>query len=353
MSTIKLPGLIDPHVHLREPGALQKEDFKTGTKAAVAGGYTTILDMPNNPVATISPEALDDKIARAANRIYCDVGFHFGGSKDSVAYFDQVLDKVFALKVYMNYTTGKLLIEDQETLELIFERWPKTRPIIVHAEGSRLSVAIDLAKRYGKRLHVAHVSLAEEIEQIKKAKDEGLLITCEVTCHHLFLTADDAKSLGPYGIMKPPLGSKADQEALWRHLDVIDCIASDHAPHTKEEKEQTNPVPFGVPGLETSLPLLLTAVADGRLSVEKLIALTSTNPAKIFGIIQSNQMYTEVDMHEAYTISNKNLFTKCGWSPFEGMQVKGRVKKVVIRGKTVFDDGIVYGPYGKVVVPSP
>ena len=148
---VRLPGLIDPHVHLREPGATQKEDFETGTKAAIVGGYTTVLDMPNNPVATISPEALQEKINLAKGRIYCDVGFHFGASSSSIKYFTEVSKKVFGLKVYMNQTTGDLLMEDDQTLEAVFSAWPKDVPVLVHAEGDTLQKAISLAKRFGNK----------------------------------------------------------------------------------------------------------------------------------------------------------------------------------------------------------
>ncbi len=347
---VKLPGLIDPHVHLREPGATQKEDFETGTKAAIAGGYTTVLDMPNNPIATVSPEALQEKINLASNKIYCDVGFHFGASGKSVQYFQEVAPKVFGLKVYMNQTTGDLLIEDDNILESIFSAWPKNIPVMVHAEGDTLQKAISLAKKFSNRLHVCHVSLRKEIAAIKAAKEAGMEISCEVSCHHLFLTDEDAKRLGPYGLMKPPLSSKEDQVALWDGLKdgTIDMIASDHAPHTKEEKQGEKP-PFGVPGLETTLSLLLTAVNNGRLTVERLIELTSVSPRKVFGIPEQNDTYVEVDMEENWTINDKNLQTKCGWTPFAGMKVTGKVKKVVLRGKMVFDGQTIFGPYGQIL----
>lgn len=355
---IKLPGLIDPHVHLREPGATQKEDFETGTKAAIAGGYTLVLDMPNNPVATISPEALQEKMALARGRIYSDVGFHFGASGKSIQYFSEVAPKVFGLKVYMNQTTGDLLMEDDQTLEAVFSAWPKEKPILVHAEGDTLQKAISLAKKFGNKpslplrgkLHVCHVSLEKEVELIKEAKASGLNLSCEVSCHHLFLTGDDVKKLGPYGMMKPPLESKEDQEALWQALrdGTIDMIASDHAPHTKEEKQGEKP-PFGVPGLETTLPLLLTAVNNGRLTMERLIELTSTNPRKVFGVPDQPETFVEVDMEESYVIDDKALQTKCGWTPFAGMKVIGKVKKVVLRGEMVFDGQNVFGPFGQVL----
>lgn len=347
---LKLPGLIDPHVHLREPGATQKEDFETGTKAAIAGGYTTVLDMPNNPIATVTPEALQNKIELAKGRVYADVGFHFGASSKSIEYFKEVSQRVFGLKVYMNQTTGDLLMEDDQTLEAVFSAWPKDLPILVHAEGDTLQKAISLAKKFGNSLHVCHVSLKEEVEAIKAAKMGGLNLSCEVSCHHLFLTDQDVKRLGSFGMMKPPLESKADQEALWQALKdgTIDMIGSDHAPHTKEEKNGEKP-PFGVPGLETTLPLLLTAVNEGRLIIERLIELTSTNPRKVFGLPEQKDTFVEVDMDESYVIDEKNLQTKCGWTPFAGMKVTGKVKKVVLRGKTVFDGQTIFGPFGKVL----
>lgn len=348
---IKLPGLIDVHVHLREPGAIQKEDFTTGTKAAIAGGYTLVLDMPNNPIPTVTLQVLQEKMDLAKNKIFCDVGFHFGAGKESIQYFSEVRNKVWGLKVYMNQTTGDLLMEDDQTLEAVFSSWPKEKPIMVHAEGPTLQKAINLAKKFGSKLHVCHVSLKEEIESIKSAKKNGLQISCEVTCHHLFLTEEDAKRLGPFGMMRPPLSSKADQGALWEAIqdETIDMIASDHAPHTKEEKLGEKP-PNGVPGLETTLPLLLTAVADGRLDLERLIELTNTNPRRIFNLPKQQDTFTEIEITSPYTLNPIPLFTKCGWTPFAGMKVTGKVKKVVLRGQVVYDGQNIFGPYGRLMV---
>lgn len=347
---IRLPGLIDPHVHLREPGATQKEDFETGTKAAIAGGYTVVLDMPNNPIPTVTPEALQQKMDLAKGRIFADAGFHFGASRESVQYFDEVAGKVFGLKLYMNHTTGELLIEDETLLEQIFSVWTTQKPILVHAESATLQKAISLAEKYQKRLHVCHVSLKEEVEIIKSAKEKGLDLSCEATCHHLFLTSEDVKRLGPYGMMKPPLASKEDADALWRAVGdgTIDMIGSDHAPHTKEEK-MSEKIPNGVPGLETTLPLLLTAVNEGKLTIERVIELTSTNPRKVFNIHEQEDTYAEVDMDEEYLISNDNLQTKCKWTPFEGMKVTGKVKKVVLRGQLVYGGQNIFGPFGQVL----
>ncbi len=348
---IKLPGLIDTHVHLREPGATHKEDFATGTKAAIAGGYTTVLDMPNNPEPTITPAALEKKISLAQKRIFCDVGFHFGATINSSQYFQQIKNKVFGLKVYMNHTTGTLLQEDSKVLQTIFETWPKKKVLMVHAEGPTLKVAIDLAKKNGNKLHVCHISQASEISLIRQAKSNGLSITCEVTTHHLFLTEKDAKRLGPFGMMRPPL---EDPNALWKAVkdQTVDMIASDHAPHTRAEKEGNNP-PFGVPGLETTLPLLLTAVSEGRLTIKRLIELTHTNPKKIFNIPGQKDTFIEIDPTVTYNLSPVTLFTKCSWTPFEGMKVTGKIKKVVLRGKVVYDNGqILDKPQGMVIYPK-
>lgn len=346
---IRLPGLIDVHVHLREPGATQKEDFATGTKAAIAGGYTLVLDMPNNPVPTVTPQALQQKKDLASGRIFADVGFHFGASKESIKYFNEVKDKVFGLKLYMNHTTGELLIEDEKVLEEVFLNWTKEKPILVHAEGETLQKAVRLAKKFGNKLHVCHVSLEEEVELIKEARKDGLGISCEVTCHHLFLAEEDAKMLGPFGMMRPPLRSKEDQEALWQAIadSTIDMIASDHAPHTKKEK-LGDKEPNGVPGLETTLPLLLTAVNEGRLSVDRLIELTSTNPRRIFNVPEQEGTFVEAETIP-YTLDPSHLFTKCGWTPFAGMKVTGRVKKVVLRDQLVYDGQNIFGPYGQVL----
>lgn len=350
---VRIPGLVDPHVHLREPGATYKEDFETGTTAAIAGGFSTILDMPNNPEPTISPEALQRKIVLTGNRIYCDVGFHFGATAKGVEYFEEVKDQVFGLKIYMNHTTGTLLMEDRDELNGVFARWPREKPVIVHAEGETLATAITLARLNNKKLHVAHVATKEDVEMVRRAKEEGLPVTCEVTPHHLFLTEADAQTLGPFGIMKPSLKTEKDRLALWENLEsgVIDMIATDHAPHTKEEKLSEKP-PFGIPGLETALPLLLTAVAEDKLTLDQVVELTSTNPRKIFGIIKQPETYTEVDIKESYIIDASKLRTKCGWTPFEGMEVVGRINKVVLRGEVVFDGEEVKGPRGKVIFPD-
>ena len=354
-----LPGLIDPHVHLRDPGQTNKENFYTGTAAALAGGFTTILDMPNNKIPITKPKTLDEKIKIAKKKIACDVGFYFGSLGDNLSEFKKIQKKVLGLKLYLNQTTGNFLI-NKEKLESIFTAWSTalhsnrlhadTKPILVHAEDNMLNVVVELAKKFGNKLHVCHISNAFDLRQIIKAKEQGLKITCGVTPHHLFLTENDAKRLGAFGKMKPPLQNKKDQEFLWENLKFIDVIESDHAPHTIEEKEGETP-PFGVPGLETTLPLLLTAVSGKRLTIDDIIRLCHTNPAKIFGIKIDPRTKIEVDPNSSFIIHHSSLFTKCGWSPFAGMRVKGKVERVFIRGKKVFENGKILAKpgFGKII----
>ena len=358
---IKLPGLVDVHVHLREPGGTQKEDFETGTRAAVAGGYTQILDMPNNIPPTTTLQALNDKIKRSKSRIYCDLGFNFGATATSTKYFSKVYKKVFGLKIYMSQTTGPLLVNKSKDRELIFKSWQCSLPIMVHAKDEVVKSAIDLAKKYKRKIHICHVT-ASQLSLIKKAKEKGVQITSEVCPHHLFLTVEDIKRLGPLGIMKPKLLSKADKHKLWQNLNLIDIISTDHAPHTLEEKyDQSDPdspdggqggPKFGVPGLETTLPLMLSAVSKKLITLDRLIKMLTENPRKIFKLPDQPNTYILVDTSKTFKISDENLFTKCRWTPFKGMNGKGKVVKVVLRGQTIFKDGKFIGkPHGRIISP--
>lgn len=348
---ITLPGLIDIHVHLRTPGQEEKEDFYTGTQAALAGGFTTVLDMPNNKVPITTLELLQQKMTLAEKEIVCDLGFHFGSLGDNLEEFAKIQGKVFGIKLYLNTTTGNFLI-DEEKLKSIYESWPGNQPILLHCEGETMPMALKVIKATNKKTHICHVSSKDELFSIMAAKDAGLPITCGVTPHHLFLTEEDTKKLGPYGRMKPFLKTRQDQDFLWENLNSIDVVESDHAPHTKAEKDSDNP-PFGVPGLETTLPLLLTAVHDGKLTINDIKSLLHTNPAKIFNIPTDENTYIEVDETEQYTIENSNLKTKCAWSPFQGKRVKGKVKRVFIRGEKVFENGqiLVKPGSGKIIYP--
>jgi len=343
MATITLPGLIDPHVHLRDPGQTHKEDFLTGTSAALAGGFTTVLDMPNNlePITTL--ERLKTKIASARAKAVCDIGFHFGTLGDNFDEFPKVIDKVKGLKIYLNVTTGGFVIDKSPLLD-IYQAWPSEKPILLHAESDVSQLVEYVLRAVPKPSHLCHVSSQSELEFVIRAKDAGLPLTCGVTPHHLFLNDKDAERLGPFGFMKPFLKPQTDVDFLWQHLDYIDIVESDHAPHTKAEKERDQP-PFGVPGLETTLPLLLTAEAKGRLTRQQLLDRLHYNSARIFNIATDDTTKIEVDMNE-FEIKNEDLLTKAGWTPFAGRHVIGKVQKVSLHGQPVFENGHVLAQPG-------
>jgi len=338
MPLLKLPGMIDVHVHLREPGATHKEDFSTGTAAALAGGVVVVLDMPNNTPPIVDKRSLEYKKRLAARKALCPIGFYIGAAEDNASQCAALAGEVVGLKIYLNQTYGPLRMRNLLALMSHFRQWPSHKPIALHSEGAFLAVAIALSHLYDRPVHICHISRREEILLIREAKKQGVKVTCEVTPHHLFLTQADAKSLGSFAYMKPTLGSEEDRAALWDNLAFIDIVASDHAPHTREEKESPDPPP-GVPGLETTLPLLLTAVHEGKLTIERLLELTFYNPARIFGITPPPDTWIEVDPDACYVISSTGLKTKCGWTPFEGMKVRGRVRRVCLRGHRVFQDG--------------
>ena len=345
MTDLTLPGLIDVHTHLRVPGGAHKEDFATGTAAALAGGVTMVLAMPNTSPPLTTPAALELARAAAARDARCDVGLYAGAAPDDLGHLPALAGGAVALKIYLNDTFGKLRMEDVPALVTCFKTWPRHKLIALHAERQSVAVAIGLCAIYDRPIHVVHVSRREEIELIADAKGRGLPVTCEVSPHHLFLTAADATRLGPLGDMRPVLASAEDVAALWAHLnDTVDCIATDHAPHTLAEKGGANPPP-GVPGLETSLPLLLAAVQDGRLTVERLTALMHDNPRRIFGLPDQPDTRVEVDM-TPWTIPATGWQTKCGWTPFAGLTAGGRVRRVVLRGQAVYADGEVLAAPG-------
>ena len=337
-----LPGLIDVHVHLRTPGGEHKEDFRTGSAAALAGGFTMLLAMPNTQPPLVTLENWHSAQTRAQNESLCDVFLYAGASAEHIDQLPALALHAPALKIYMDQTYGPLRVRGLEALMGIFAAWPAGKPICVHAEGESIPLALGLAATFRKHVHICHVARKSEIELIAQAKASGLPVTCEVTPHHLFLTEADAARLGPYGDMRPTLGTAEDQQALWEHLSsTIDCIASDHAPHTREEKERPEGGPPGVPGLESTLPLMLTAAAQGRLTYARLTELLSTNPRRIFNLPEQPETFVEVDPTATYTFPEHPLYTKCGWSPFSGLPITGRIERVVLRGREVVRDGIV------------
>lgn len=335
---IKLPGLMDPHVHLRVPGGEQKEDFLTGSQAAIAGGFTTVLAMPNTTPPITNIELFQRISQRAKKEALCDIFLFTGASLDTIDQLPELSHQAVALKIYMNQTYGPLRVENPKQMRDYFRKWELDRPIALHAEDEMIELGLRLAEETGKRTHFCHISRQKDVEHIEAGKRKGLPITCEVTPHHLFLSDSDLPRLGNLGDMRPTLSSQKDVDALWDHLgSTIDCIATDHAPHTLTEKMAFNSPP-GVPGLETSLPLMLTAVSQGKISLERMIELMSSNPKKIYGITEQPDTWADVDVDQEWMIQNEGLYTKCKWTPFAGKKVKGKVKKVVLRGNVVFED---------------
>ncbi len=343
---LELPGLIDPHVHLREPGGTHKEDFDTGTAAALAGGFTAVLAMPNTqpPLADAASLELARGTARAKAR--CDYGLFLGAGEHNLDVAGELAPQVCGLKVYMDQTYGPLRMGSFSALLAHFKRWPGPGPIACHAEGPSLAVVLALAQLFEQRIHICHVSLGIELELIRLAKQRGTRVTCEVAPHHLFLSREDLPAIGPgRAEVRPPLASPSDVAALWAGLEVVDCFATDHAPHTLQEKDGAEPPP-GFPGLETALGLLMGGIREGRLSIEDLIQRMHVNPQKIFGLPPQPETWIEVDEDAAWEVRAAELQSRCGWSPFEGMKLIGRVRRVTLRGRLAYQDGEVLGPMG-------
>ncbi|CAG5127998.1 unnamed protein product, partial [Candidula unifasciata] len=343
----RLPGLIDIHVHVREPGATYKEDWSTCTAAALAGGITMILAMPNTNPAVVDQHSLCVVSQVARHNARCDYGLYAGASSSNAHTLPLLSSKVVALKMYLNDTFTTLKLDDITDWMKHFEHWPRNVPICAHAEGTTTAAVILLAELFQRPLHICHVARRAEIVVIRSAKERGLKITCEVSPHHLFLTTDDLATIGSgCGQVRPSLVTKEDQQALWDNMDVIDCFATDHAPHTVEEKNGPSPPP-GFPGLETMLPLLLTAVNDGRLTIEDIILRLHTNPRRIFNLPEQHDTYIEVDLDHKWVIPTAMPYTKSKWTPFAGRPVQGIVRRVVLNGEVAVVDGEVIAQPGQ------
>lgn len=343
---LRLPGLIDPHVHMREPGTTYKEDWTSGTAAALAGGFTAVLAMPNTAPPVTDSETLAQTLTLARQKAHCDYAQYLGAGADNVSSLSKLADQAAGLKMYLDQTYGPLRLADQAEWVEHFERWPKDKPLCLHAEGETLAAALKLAKEMKRPVHFCHVSRKDEILLIRAAKERGAPVTCEVTPHHLFLSEADIPVIGSgRAEVRPRLASLADQQALWKNLDVIDCFASDHAPHTLTEKDGINPPP-GFPGVETALPLYLTALNHDLLCLEELIDLCYTNPKSIFNLPDQPETWVEVDENAVWQICAEDLHSRAGWTPFEGRLVQGRVTRVVLRGQEVLKDGQVLSQPG-------
>ncbi len=374
-----LPGVIDSQVHLREPGAEHKEDLETGGRAAVKGGVTAVFEMPNTNPLTTNAAALADKVKRARNRMYCDFAFYVGGTRENVDQLARLerLEGCCGVKVFMGSSTGDLLVDDDGGVEAILSAInrraafhsedearliaregkrvdgdPSSHPVWRDAEAARLCTQrlLRIARKTGKRIHVLHISTAEEIALLAANKD---VATVEVTPQHLTLAAPEAyEGLGTYAQMNPPIRTAEHRAGLWRGLTdgVVDVLGSDHAPHTIEEKEKPYPLsPSGMPGVQTLVPIMLTHVNNGNLSLERFVDLTSHGPCRIFQIKQKGRIaagydadFTIVDMSATRTITNDWIESRCGWTPYDQTEVKGWPVGTIIRGNTVmWDDEII------------
>jgi len=344
-----LPGLIDPHVHLREPGDTYKEDFRTGGRAAIAGGFTTVMDMPNNAIPTVTKARYDEKIKLAKQKALCDVFFHFGGTDDN---FEEVKKAdPPSLKLYLGKTTGMLLLKDPSSMERHFANFPKDRPVVLHAcdhsenEAENLEKtcateenAISVAKKMGRRVHIAHASSGMEIDIAKKYSG----CTVEVAPHYLFLSAKDRERLGPLAKVYPPLKSEETRKSLWGAIGKADCLATDHAPHTLDDKEKGA---GGFPGLETSVALMLDACDRGLFDRAQVIGMMSERVAEAFNLEGRGRIekgysgdLTIVDHKKVWRVDGTELETKCKWSPFEGKELKGKVHSVIKGGEPIYQE---------------
>lgn len=341
MSTVRLPGLIDVHVHLREPGATHKEDWDSGTAAALAGGFTLVLAMPNTQPPITDEETFQEVLRIASQKARCDYAQYVGAGAENAEVVAALAPQAAGLKMYLDQTYGPLRLDDMRHWMAHFENWPQNYPIVAHAEGRTLAAMILLAELFDRPVHLAHVSKAEEIVLIRKAKEKGVPVTCEVCPHHLFLSQEDVLTIGEgRSEVRPRLNSLEDQRFLWENLAVVDCFATDHAPHTLSEKDGQNPPP-GFPGLETIVPLLLTAVHQGKLSLEDVVTRLYANPRKIFNLPEQPDTWIEVDVDQEWVIQARDLYSRCAWTPFEGRWVRGRVQRVVLRGQTAYEEGRV------------
>ncbi|MDY3236865.1 MAG: dihydroorotase family protein [Fusobacterium perfoetens] len=337
-----IPGIIDPHVHMRDPGLTHKEDFETGSKACAKGGVTTFFDMPNTIPNTITEEELLKKKKDAIGRSYVDYGFYFGGSKlDNSTEVEKVKDLVVATKVFMNVSTGNMLVEDEKILENIFK---VSKLVGVHAEGEMVQKAIELSEKTGTPVYLCHLSTKEEVEMVRNGKKKGLKIYGEVTPHHLFLNEKDVLKNSLLR-MKPELKTKEDNEALWEGIidGTIDTIGTDHAPHKLEEKLEK--LTFGIPGVEHSLEMMLKGVAGGRITLNDLTKIMSENTAKIFGIKNKGKLEIGYDadlviinLETTERIKKEEVVSKCGWTPYDGFLKGGEVLTTIVRGNVVYNN---------------
>ncbi len=385
-----LPGVIDSHVHMREPGLTHKEDLETGSRAAVMGGVTAVFEMPNTDPATTSAGALADKVKRAHHRMHCDFAFYIGATRENTRELGELerLPGACAVKVFMGSSTGSLLIEDddgvrevlkavrrrvafhsedeyrlRERMNLRVEGDPRSHPVWRDAQAALMCTErlIRLARETGKRVHVLHVTTREEAEFLALHKD---VASAEATPAHLTLAAPDCyERLGTLAQLNPPIRDESHRDGIWRGIahGVIDSIGSDHSPHTLEEKSHPYPKTHsGMTGVQTLVPVMLDHVNAGRLSLARLVDLTSAGPARLYGIARKGRIaagydadLTVVDLKRRATISNAWIASRAGWTPFDGVTVTGWPVGTLLRGHKVMWEGeLVAAGQGEVVAFS-
>lgn len=381
-----LPGVVDSQVHFREPGLEHKEDLETGSLAAVLGGVTSVFEMPNTKPLTTSAETLEDKIRRGRHRMHCDFAFWVGGTRDNakdVAELER-LPGAAGIKVFMGSSTGDLLVEDDDGVRSILKntrrraafhsedefRLKEREGLRVQGDPSSHPVWRDelaalqcterlvrIARDTGARIHVLHISTAEEIDFLKDHKD---VATCEATPHHLTLSADDYKTLGNLIQMNPPVRDKRHRDGVWKGIDqgIVDVLGSDHAPHTLEEKQKPYPAsPSGMTGVQTLVPIMLDHINAGRLTLERFVDLSSHGPNRIFGMARKGRIavgydadLTIVDMKRRETITHEQAGSKAGWTPYHGKTVTGWPIGTFVRGiKVMWEAEIVNANKGEPV----
>lgn len=350
-----MPGVIDVHTHMREPGITAKEDFATGSRACAKAGVTTFYDMPNTIPTTTTLEALRDKKKLASEKSVVNYGFHFGGSRNNnIDEIKKVLEAKEAntVKIFMNVTTGEMLIEDEDILKNVFKN---SKLVLVHAENEMIDKAVEYNKNYGNGLYVCHIPSKEELKKVLEAKKNPELNTekhpvyAEVTPHHLFLNEEIRESTDRNKMllrMKPELRTKKDNEFLWEALNngEVDTIGTDHAPHLISEKLEK--ITFGMPGVETSLALMLNAYNEGKVKLEMIQKLMSENPARIMKISKRGKLeegyYADViavDLDKEWIVGvDDTIESKCGWTPYENWKLKGKNVLTIVNGKVVYQN---------------
>jgi dihydroorotase len=385
-SMLMIPGVVDAHVHLRDMGLSYKEDFSSGTEAAALGGVTTVLDMPNTSPPTANAEILKEKISKATDMVYSNVGFFGALPMNPIETCKMIDEGAIGFKLYMNDPHYAIQHDKTMPSHLLEPILSSDLPLAVHAEfplsreedtdatategeiesflqehssrmeADAISFCVRTARKLGIHVHICHVSTESGLGIIREGKAVGTPLSAEATPHHLLLSEKQLHDFGSYAKTVPPLRTPKDVSSLMDGLinGAVDIIASDHAPHTIEEKERGfAEAPSGIPGLETTLPLILTEMSEGRIALKRLVEATSENPSKIFGLKRIGRIaegynadIVIVDLRKEKTIRACNFHSKAKYSPFEGRNVKGVPVLTLVNGTPVMQDGEIIGEPG-------